>query len=92
MSYQGELETTKGATMDVKRGRPKKDYEPDTLLNLNEAVEFVQKYFKRPVPVISKKTLYNHISAKTLKRYGPKHEAFVDKKEILEKFCRGKAS
>ena len=63
------------------------------LITLDEAVKLInEKHQNNPQisgrDVYSKRTLYNKIFQKQLKRYGPKHMAQLDEAEVLEKLCR----
>lgn len=65
-----------------------KKEKPEELLTLDQAVEFVRNYYGLDKPPFSKGTLYNKISDKSLRRYGPRHCAMLDKEEILKKLCK----
>lgn len=57
------------------------------LISLNEAVEYLNELYlidpeKMGRSFCGKQHLYNCISKKKLKRYGPKHIAMLDKHEV----------
>lgn len=58
------------------------------LISLEEARKMVQEFFQCRTPIISTKTIYNKVSSKELRRYGPRHKVLLDKSEVQEKLCR----
>jgi hypothetical protein len=56
------------------------------LITLDEATEVLRESWGMAHAPYQKSTLYNWISAKKIKRYGPRHCAMVDKDELLRRY------
>lgn len=66
-------------------GAAKKQQE---LVTLDQAVEVLRESWGLEVPPYQKSTIYNWISAKKIRRHGPRHCALLDKQELLRKYGR----
>ncbi len=58
------------------------------LITLDEAVEALKESWGLDDPPYKKSTIYNWISTRKIKRFGPHHRAMLDKAELLKKYGR----